>query len=291
MNRTLLREPLLHFLLLGAGLFLLYGWIGGPAVGEGSDIIITQGRIAQLAAGFERMRQRPPDRAEVDELIADAIREEIYYREAKALRLDEDDVLVRRRLRQKLEFLSEDTAPVPEPTDAQLQAFLDANAERFRLEPRLSFRHVYFNPQRNAAGEDGAIAVLRDLRSGAVRHVDALGDPFLLARRFERTTASELTQLFGEGFATALQDLPPGMWHGPVKSGYGVHLVQVQSRDAERMPMLADVREGVRQEWLHDWRQRENARFYAELRDRYTVTVEGRKDGTGAPRVLTGVQQ
>jgi hypothetical protein len=291
MNRTLLREPLLHFLLLGAGLFLLYGWIGGPAVGEGSDIIITQGRIAQLAAGFERMRQRPPDRAEVDELIADAIREEIYYREAKALRLDEDDVLVRRRLRQKLEFLSEGTAPVPEPTDAQLQAFLEANAERFRLEPRLSFRHVYFNPQRNGVGEDGAVALLRDLRSGAVRDVDGLGDPFLLARRFEHATASELTQLFGEGFATTLQDLPPGSWHGPVKSGYGVHLVQVQRRDAERMPTLADVREGVRREWMHDWRQRENTRFYAELRDRYTVTVEGREDGTGAPLALTRVQQ
>lgn len=283
MNRSLLREPLLHFLLLGAGLFLVYGWIGGPATGEGSDIVITQGRIAQLSAGFERMRQRPPDRAELDELIADAIREEIYYREAKALRLDEDDVLVRRRLRQKLEFLSEDTSPAPEPDDAQLQAYLQANATRFRSEPRVSFRHVYLNPQRAGAKED-EVAWLRALRSKA--SPDTLGDPFLLARRFDNAASSELTQLFGEGFTAALLDLPLDHWQGPVKSGYGLHLVQVQAREAGRMPELADVRANVRREWMHDWRKRENARFYTDLRKRYAVTVERANDDVVAPLAL-----
>jgi len=288
MSRSLLREPLLHFVLLGAGLFLAYGWTGGFASG-GGGVVITQGRIAQLSAGFERMRQRPPDRAELDELIAEAIREEVYYREAKALRLDEEDTLVRRRLQQKLEFLSEGTAPVPEPTDAQLQAYLQGNVGNFRSEPRLSFRHVYFSSQREGAGRDSA-ALLRRLQAGTAVDADTFGDPFLLARRFDQATSSELAQLFGEGFATALQDLPTGSWQGPVTSGFGVHLVRVETRDAGRVPSLTEVRDSVRREWMHDWRQRENARFYADLRKRYTVTVEHPDADADAPPALAGTQ-
>lgn len=289
-NRSLLREPLLHFLLLGAGLFVVYGWIGGRVGGEDEQIVITQGKIAQLSAGFERMRQRAPNPVELDELIADAIREEVYYREAKALRLDEDDTLVRRRLRQKLEFLSEDTTPTPDPTDTQLQAYLHANAETFRPEPRLTFRHVYFNPQRNGADKDSA-ALLRALRLGSAQDADASGDPFLLARRFDGATSSELTQLFGEEFVTKLNRLPLGTWQGPVTSGFGVHLVQVQQRDDGRMPALADVRSIVRREWMHDWRQRENARLYADLRERYQVTVEWPQEAGSATPALAEVRE
>ncbi len=273
MIRSLRREPLLHFLLLGACLFAAYAWMGGRAGGEGETVVITQGKIAQLAAGFERMRQRAPDPAELEELVADAVREEVYYREAKALRLDEDDTLVRRRLRQKLEFLSEDTTPAPEPTDAQLQSYLDANAKNFLPEPRLTFRHVYVNPRRDDAGDRSA-ALLRSLQSDAAVDADALGDPFLLGKQFEAATSGELSQLFGEEFTTALLGLPVGVWQGPVTSGLGRHLVQVQQRDIGRPPPLAAVRAGVRREWLHDWRQRENARFYDDLLKRYTVRVE-----------------
>ena len=132
----LLREPLLHFLLLGTGLFLVHGWIGGGPAGEGEQILITQGRIEQIASGFSRMHQRSPDSSELDALIDDAVREEIFYREAKALGLDQDDTIVRRRLRQKLEFVSEDIEPVLEPTEAQLRAYLQAHPEKFRGEAR-----------------------------------------------------------------------------------------------------------------------------------------------------------
>lgn len=290
MSRSLLREPLLHFLLLGAGLFLVYGWIGGRVGGEGERIVITQGKIAQLSAGFERMRQRAPVRAELDELIADAVREEVYYREAKALRLDEDDTLVRRRMRQKLEFLSEDTSPTPEPSDAELQAYLHANAETFRPEPRLTFRHVYFNPQRSGAGEDSA-ALLRALQTGITPDVGTLGDPFLLAHHFNAATTSELTQLFGEGFADTLQRLPLDIWQGPVKSGVGMHLVRVEQRHLGPTPSLADVHAAVRREWMHAWRKRENERFYVDLRGRYEVTVERRGGNAGRPSAVAGLSQ
>jgi hypothetical protein len=231
--RKLLREPLLHFMLLGFGLFLLHGWIAAPTAGSGKSILITQGRIEQLATGFARMHQRAPAPNELESLIDDAIREEIYYREAKALGLDQDDTIVRRRLRQKLEFVSEDVVPVPEPTDAQLRDYLQAHPEKFRSEARYSLSQVYINPQRHGQRLAGHMQVLlAELqRVGATADARKLGDALLLENRFQNITASEVVRLFGAGFETALRALPTNEWQGPVPSGYGVHFVFVDKRD------------------------------------------------------------
>lgn len=274
--RKWLREPLLHFLLLGLGLFLVYGWIGGPAEGEGGNIVITQGRIEQLTVGFLRMHQRLPDNNELDDLIDDAIREEIYYREAKALGLDGDDTIVRRRLRQKLEFVSQDVAPVPEPSDAQLQAYLRQNPQRFRMERRYSLTQVYLSPQRHGSNLAGdAQNLLAELqRAGPTAATDGRGDAFLLQQRFEQIRASELLRLFGSKFEAALRTQPIGEWAGPVPSGYGMHLVLLRERDADRPAPLQEVRDDLRREWMHVQRTQANARFYADLRKRYDVSVE-----------------
>jgi len=286
--RKLLREPLLHFMLLGLGLFLLHGWMAGPAGGSGRSIVITQGRIEQLAAGFARMHQRAPAASELEALIDDAIREEIFYREAKALGLDQEDTIVRRRLRQKLEFVSEDVVPVPEPTDGQLRGYLQAHPEKFRSEASYSLSQVYLNPQRH--GERLAVhmqSLLAELqRVGAVADASKLGDALLLEHRFQNVTASELARLFGVEFETALRALPTTEWHGPVPSGYGVHLVFVDKRDDGRAVALEYVRDEVRREWIHDQRQQANERFYADLRERYEVTVE-RPTANGSASALT----
>ena len=148
--RRWLREPLLHFLLLGCGLFLLYGWVGRTKA-EGDTIVISQAQIEQLSAGFVRMYQRVPDPAELQGLIDEAIHEEIYYREAKALGLDRDDTIVRRRLSQKLQFVSENVTPIPDPTEAQLEAYLRDNPARFQLEIRYSLTQVYLDPEQHGA--------------------------------------------------------------------------------------------------------------------------------------------
>lgn len=274
--RKLLREPLLHFLLLGFGLFLLHGWMAGPGGGSGKSIVITQGRIEQLASGFARMHQRAPAAIELEALIDDAIREEIFYREAKALGLDQDDTIIRRRLAQKLEFVSEDVAPVPEPTDVQLRTYLQAHPEKFRSEARYSLSQVYLNPQRHGDRLAGHMQVLlaEMKRMGATADASKLGDALLLEHRFQNVTASELVRLFGAEFETALRALPTGEWQGPVPSGYGVHLVFVDKRDDGRAAALEHVRDDVRREWIHDHRQQANERFYADLRKRYEVTVE-----------------
>ena len=283
--RRVLREPLLHFLLLGSGLFLLHGWIGGPAGGEGGHIDITQGRIEQLTVGFLRMNQRLPDRAELDYLVDDAIRDEIYYREAKAMGLDRDDTIVRRRLRQKLEFVSEDVASIPEPSDAQLLDYLHSHAARFRLEPRYSVTQVYLDPQRHGAHiASDAQRLLRELQLAGIATLDPgkQGDPFLLDRRFDNMAASDLSRLFGTAFEAALRTAPIGKWIGPVASGYGTHLVLVRERQPERTAALADIRGAVRDEWMAAQRATANARFYADLRRHYVVTIDYPKPPAGS---------
>lgn len=274
--RRVLREPLLHFLLLGLGLFFVYGWIGGPANGEGGHIVVTQARIEQLTVGFVRMNQRLPDKGELDGLVEDSIREEIYYREARAMGLDQDDTIVRRRLRQKLEFVSEDVAPVPEPTDAQLQRYLQQNPQRFRREPSYSLSQVYLNPQRRGShlASDAQRLLVELRRAKSPADASGRGDAFLLDSRFENTSAGELARLFGTKFEAALHTTPIGQWAGPVPSGYGMHLVLVRDRAMDRTARLDEVRDDVRREWVQAQRADANARFYAELRKRYVVTID-----------------
>jgi hypothetical protein len=272
----LLREPLLHFLVLGFALFLAYGWLSGRGILSGDRIVITQGRVEQLAAGFEAIHQRAPTSGELDGMIEETVREEIYSREAKSMGLDQDDTIIRRRLMTKLQFLSEDTMPVAEPTDVQLQEYLDAHASDFRVERHYSFTQVYLSPQRHGerlgADVQALIAQLHQ-RDGRV-DASKLGDPFLLEPRFDDVAASELARRFGADFETALRRLPTGEWSGPVPSSYGTHVVFIRERNDERTATLADARDEVRRKWTHDQREQANDRYYADLRKRYEVSVE-----------------
>jgi hypothetical protein len=274
--KKLLREPLVHFLLLGAGLFLLSGLVGDRAGTDSNEILITPGHVEHLVAGFTRTWQRPPTREELAGLVQDYVREEVYYREALAMGLDKDDTIIRRRLRQKLEFLSEDTAAQAEPTDEDLRAYLKQHAEAFRVDQRLTFSHVYLNPDRHGKNlERDAEKLLAHLnRVGAKADVAELGDPFLLNHTYEAVTTQEAARDFGEKFAATLGELPVGQWQGPVESGYGAHLVLVHERTEGRMPELEEVRDAVGREWTNARRLEANEKFYQALLQRYTVTIE-----------------
>ena len=283
--RPLLREPLLHFLVLGATLFALHAWVGGTDRGTGDDIVLTRGRIEQLAAGFARVRQREPDAQELDALIDDAIREEILYREARALGLDQDDTIVRRRLRQKIEFVSEDLASLPEPTDAELQAWRDAHSEAYRRETSYGLTQVYLDPQKRGSHMDREVAdLLASLRD--LRIEDRPGDPFLLPARYDRIGAAQLSRLFGEDFERSLRASAVGAWHGPVASGYGVHVVLLHAREEGGVPPVDDIRDALRTDWIAARRREANEAFYAGLRGRYDVTIE-RDGAVAAARVPT----
>ena len=276
--KRILKEPLLHFLLLGVAIFVAYGFVSNSTGGrsEPGKIVITQGQIEHLATAFARTWQRSPSAEELEGLVRDRVREEIYCREAMALGLDKDDTIIRRRLRQKMEFVYDDIATQVEPTEAELNAYLQAHRGAFRLEPRFTFRQVYLNPEKHGenVSRDAAQLLAQLKPAGEESDASALGDSFLLERTFAAVPGSEVAKQFGEKFAAELAKLPPGQWQGPIESGYGVHLVLVSERTEGRLPMLAEVRGAVRREWDKSRRLEMNEKFYQELLKRYTVTIE-----------------
>jgi len=275
--KRILKEPLLHFLLLGAALFIAYGLVSKPgSSGAPGKIVVTVGHVEHLAAGFAKTWQRPPTDAELKGLVDDWVREEIATREAMALGLDKDDTVVRRRLRQKLEFVSDDVAAQTEPTDADLNAYLQAYPESFRVEPRLTFSQVYLDPAKHGENltRDTAQVLAQLKQAGGKADSSPLGDSFLLEHTFQAEPTSEIAKQFGEQFAAALAGLPPGQWQGPIESGYGVHLVLVSERTEGRLPALPEVRDVVRREWANARRLEGNAKFYQELLKRYAVSIE-----------------
>ncbi len=277
----LLREPLLHFLLLGGGLFLLFNVVGAPTGGS-NEIVVSQGQIASLIQSWTLVWQRPPTESELHGLIQDYVREEVLNREAIAMGLDKDDTVIRSRLRQKMEFLAEDTAEVAPPTDDELERYLHANSERFQVAPRVSFRQVYVSRDRHGdKTKERAEAVLARLRAGA--SPGDLSDSFLLPSEYELQSPNEVARNFGDEFSRGLFQLAPGSWAGPIASGYGLHLVLVTARDDGRSPKLDEVREDVTREWMGARRKETNEEFYQSLLAKYSVRIEPPPAGSGEP--------
>jgi hypothetical protein len=269
------REPLVHFLLLGALIFGAFKFISSETI-EPGKILITQGRIESLEIAFSRTWRRPPTASELEGLIREYVREEVFAREAVALGLDKDDTIIRRRLRQKLEFVSEDVAAHAEPTDEQLRAYLKEHADAFRGDRRFSFRQVYLNPQPRGTNlrRDASQLLARLRRSGGQTDIAALGDSLVLENEFKGIAAAEVVKQFGEQFAATLGEMRAGQWEGPIESGFGVHLVLMTERTDGSMPALEDVRAAVRREWSNARRLEANEKFYRTLLKRYTVTIE-----------------
>src|SRR5580698_11644396 len=189
----LLREPLFQFFVLGAALFGLFHFVGNKKADAPERIVVSSARIDNLADGFARTWRRPPGKEELQGLVDDYIRDEVFYREGRAAGLDRDDVIIRRRVRQKMEFFAEDTS-VPEPSEAQLGAYLEANPERFRTEDHLSFHQVFLSTTRRAATIDRDSRQVANALAGVDAAMDAaaLGDPFLLGDEFQAVSPSEI---------------------------------------------------------------------------------------------------
>lgn len=274
--RKLIREPLFHFLLLGAMIFLLAGRVRSGSVGSGDKIVVTQSQIESMVVGFSRTWMRPPSQEELQGLVDDFVREEVLYREAKAMGLDQDDIIVRRRMRQKFEFLAEDQAArTGPPTDQELESYLRQYADKYSEEPNFSFDHIFFSREMRGASADAeANAMLARLSGKGTIDIAKLGDAFLLPSRFEKTSAGETARLFGEKFAEDLTKAPLGTWAGPIESSYGIHLVRVNARIPEGAPPMAKVREAVLRDLLSDRRKQELDTQYEKLRARYTVVLE-----------------
>ena len=268
--RRLLQEPLLHFLILGALLFALYSRLQAGAPKTADEIVLSRGQVQSLQAQFQRVWQRPPTAEELQELVESWVREEIFYREGVAMGLDRDDPVVRRRVGQKLEFIVDGATPTP-PTAAELQAWLDAHADKYQIEPRYTLTQIYFDVARHSEKLDADVAAVR-------RALDAgktpAGDPTLLPMALDDAGASEVKRIFGKELADALKAFPVGAWQGPLRSAYGVHLVKLRAAEAGRRATLDEVRAEVERDLLHARTAETNAARYQKLRARYTVRTD-----------------
>jgi hypothetical protein len=267
-----LQEPLVHFLLIGAALFLMFRFTTGPA-GDGPDrIVVTPVQVEQLEARFSRTWMRPPTQEEMDGLIESHVRDEVYYREAAAMGLDRDDPTIRQRMRMKLEFLLEDLSVVGEASDQALTEFLQQHPGKFRVEPRVSFRQIYLDPGRHQDLTAEARDLLKKLNQGAVP--EEAGDRTLLEYEYVQAWQGDITQSFGEAFALEVVVLEPGKWAGPFYSQFGGHLVMVKERTDARLPELAEIRHQVEREYLALRRQELKDDTYQKLRAGYEVVIE-----------------
>ena len=269
----ILRAPLLHFAILGVLLVGLYSLFGNKVETESREIVVSAQQIELLSSLWEKQWRRPPMPQELEGLIESFIREEVLYREALGMGLDRDDTVVRRRLAQKIEFLAQDLATQGEPSEQELRTFFEDHPEIFEEPGRITFSHVYINVDRHGS-ESEAVAqkVLVQLREGG--DPDALGDRFMLQRDYLRKSPQEVARHFGSQFAAEVFEIPPAEWQGPMQSGYGLHLVLVESLEAAFLPSLEDVREDVKNEYLSFKRREVDEFFYNRLREGYNVIIE-----------------
>jgi hypothetical protein len=286
--RRLFSQPLVQFLGIGVLLFALWSVAEGFADRGTERIAVTPELIDELVASFRMTWRRPPTESELGGLLESYLREEVFYREALRMGLDRDDPVIRRRLSQKLEFLSEDLAGATPPTRTELETYLAENPERFRREPRLSFAHVYFSVDRRGTDADAdARAVLA--RMDETSEPTALGDPFVLPNVFEDLTTTQVASTFGADFADTVASLEPGPWQGPIRSGYGLHLVRVFHRVEGGIPPLSQIQDEVTREVLAERKSRTDRAVFQGLLTQYRVTFDWPDDMT--PVAIEGVRR
>lgn len=277
LSKRLLREPLLHFLILGG---LIFGFLAEANTPESADaenrIVISGPEVERMVLVWTQRWQRPPSEAELAGMIREAVREQVLYREALALGLDRNDVVVRRHLRQKYEFLTQDLAYDTNPDDATLRTYYEARADRYTLSAKVSFRHILFSPtRRGPSAEADAVQALADLQGVTEpQAADRLGDATSLPSGYDDLDANEVEAIFGSDFATALLDLAPGRWAGPITSGYGLHLAWLSEKTPGMRQPFEEVKQSVKDDWVYQQRTAANEAVYRKLLERYEVVVE-----------------
>ncbi len=273
--KKLIREPLVHFLLLGAALFGVYAALnkdkpasrGGDRRHERPDRKSCHRLHEGLATTATRIGVEGADRYHV--------KEEILSREAMKLGLDQNDTVIRRRLQQKMEFIAEDFAAASEPTDTELADYLAKHPDQFAQEQRFTFRQVFLNPEKRGDQlEADTAALLAKLKQHADADISALGDSLLLPHEFTGESQHAVASQFGQEFAAALAKLKTGEWSGPIQSGYGAHLVLVTQRTEGRLAALDEVRDQVKRELMNTRRLEANQRFLDNLLAKYRVTIQ-----------------
>ncbi len=274
--KDVMREPLVHFLIIGGLLFVLFNFLNNPVGPQTDRIVITTGQIDYLKANFVRTWQRSPTEKELQVLTESFVRDEIFYREALAMGLDREDSVIRRRLKQKLEILSDDLASVTIPTEEELIHFLKTHPKRFTTEPQVAFRHIFISSDlRGQTAHEEAQRLLSVVSSrGSSIDPNSLGDGLMLPRSFDCTGLNNISRLFGDAFGREISRLHINKWAGPIASGYGLHIVYVTQQVKGRLPKLAEIRDAVEREWYVTHKKELKDGLYEKLREKYIVVFD-----------------
>ena len=271
--RSLLREPVVQFLLIGTTLFVIHAALRPSQQPIAAEIEITDDQASGMVSQFARTWQRAPSTQELQALIDDEVRTEVYVREAMKLGLDQNDTIIRRRLRQKMEFLNESEFPSNAPAASELETYFAANSKQYRTDAVVSFRQVFFDPQQrgDSLADDAQAALLLLNNQDQGMELNGLGDPIDLSDHWTDLSGKDLVALFGSTFMDALLDQPVGRWSGPIESAYGRHLVRVESVSEGAIPELDDIRTEVTRDWFQDKLRRYQDDAYGRLLKSYTV--------------------
>src|SRR5688572_4043034 len=267
----LIKDPLVHFLLIGAALFVVAAMRGER---ESTDrIVVTAEQVAQARAAATALQGREPTAEELAALVEPTVRDEVMYREALALRLDVNDDEVRRRLVEKMSYLTQDLAD-PEPgSEETLRQFYESSPDLFTIPELVSFDQVFFSPgARGETLESDAAAGVAALRAG--RAPAEVGDRTPLRESYDDAPREQVAVLFGDELADALFTAQPGEWSGPFRSDFGLHAVRLRSRSAARLPPYDEIAARVAEEYGTQRRREANEQAYQEMRARYEVVIE-----------------
>lgn len=271
-----LHEPLFHFLLIGLGLFVLFFQLNpNEESSDTTNIVITQAKVDAMTVAYVTQRGRKPLPYEMQELIENEIREELLYREAMALGLDKDDGVIRRRLAQKMKYLFEDLAVIYEPTDAELEKYLNEHAEKYTIPSTLSFYQVYLDPKKHDNNlEETSKMLVESLKSTSLENTFTLGDRSFLKYHFTKRRENDVINRLGKDFSKNLFKAPIDSWQGPFESAYGIHFVYITEKNEASLPELKEVREDVLQAYKMEKASEANELFYKALKTRYKITVD-----------------
>ncbi|MEM6300910.1 MAG: peptidylprolyl isomerase [Pseudomonadota bacterium] len=265
-----LKDPIVYFLLLGGAIFYAFRLFAEPDAFD-EQIYLSRAQEAQLTAAFERVWQRKPNAAETGRLVDDWVREEVAGREAIRLRLDRNDPIVRRRMRQKFEAYVDQLNVELNPTDQQLAAWFEEHSDDYKQPARFSLQQIFFSSDRRANATADAREQLSEIEAGGII---GAGDTASLPKRVRSTSGAKLADLFGQAFVEGLDSLPLGTWAGPIPSAFGAHLVLLESRTPSEIPDLGAVRDQVLRDYLEDARRQARDQRYLALLDRYSLIRE-----------------
>ena len=274
MFARIVKEPLLHFLLIGAGLFVAYSLFASPEEAPRELIVVDKATTESLEAAFAATWKRPPTAAELQGLVDDHLAEEVLYREAQKLALDRDDVVIRRRLRQKMEFLLQDSLELAPPDEAELRAFFEADKARYSDPDRRSFRQIFLGNETSTARTREWEALAVRLNGSEPPAPDAFGVPSLLPGEMEMATASAIDRVFGRDFANKLAGLESGRWSGPLASTYGWHLVRLDSFQPGAAPSFEAARAQVLRDYAYQRQNDAKKALVERLKQNYDIVVE-----------------